>query len=174
MQRKSPEGGTSRRSEAPEANENRKKQRRAAYATDPVRSGDAREAARERYNRTKEPNATAPRLPNGLFTRGEDREVTCEGLEEPVVRETFTIPEAAAALGRSEATLRRWITGDKLPPPYLRDLGRDYQVYSVGELEVVARYLMQHEHDFTYLVSQHTHVVEMLQQAISAYRAEFV
>jgi len=95
-------------------------------------------------------------------------------MDAPVAIETFTIPEAAEAFGRSVATIRRWIESDKIPGPYLQDVSRGYRVYSRGELEVMARIIAQHEQEFNYLVSNHNPVVETLQQAVSAYRAQFI
>lgn len=95
-------------------------------------------------------------------------------MDAPASIETFTIPEAAEAFGRSVATVRRWIEADKIPGPYLRDLSRGYHVYSRGELEVMARIIGQHEQEFNYLVSSHNPIIETLQQAVSAYRAEYL
>lgn len=95
-------------------------------------------------------------------------------MDHPVAIESFTIPQAAEALGRSMATLRRWIDGDKIPAPYLSEVVRRHKVYSVGELQVIARVIAQHEREFVYLVSEHTHIVETLQQAVHAYRSEYI
>lgn len=95
-------------------------------------------------------------------------------MDHPVTIETFTINEAAAALGRNQATFRRWIESDKMPAPCLRETTRSYLVYSVGELQVIAGAISEHERDYSYLVSQYTHVVEALHQAVHAYRAEHV
>lgn len=96
-------------------------------------------------------------------------------MDHPVAVESFTVPEAAEALGRSLSTLRRWIDDDKIPGPYLRELSKNHRVYSVGELEVVARVLAQHERDFVYLAGNDgKYAVETLQQAIHAYRAQYI
>jgi len=95
-------------------------------------------------------------------------------MDHPVSVESFSIPQAAEALGRSVATLRRWLAADRMPSPYLQEVSRHTQVYSVGELEVIARLIAQHEREFVYLVAEHTHIVESLHQAVHAYRVEFV
>lgn len=95
-------------------------------------------------------------------------------MDAPVSVETFTVPEAAEAFGRSVATIRRWIDADKIPEPYLRDLSRGYLVYSVGELQTMARVIAEHEQEFNYLVSEHNQVIERLHQAVSAFRAQFI
>lgn len=95
-------------------------------------------------------------------------------MDHPASVESFSIPQAAEALGRSVATLRRWLLADRIPAPYLEDVARHYMVYSVGELEVIARLIAQHEREFVYLVSEHTHIVQSLHQAVHAYRAEYI
>lgn len=92
----------------------------------------------------------------------------------PHAVESFTIPQAAEALGRSVATIRRWLEADKLPAPYLTDVAKGYTVYSVGELQVIARTIGQFEQQFSYLISENTHIVETLHQAVHAYRSEFI
>ena len=92
-------------------------------------------------------------------------------MDHPVTIESFTVREAAEALGRSMSTLRRWIEDDKLPGPILEDTQYHYPLYSVGELEVIAREISRHEQEFVNLVTRHAHIVEQLQQAIFAYRA---
>lgn len=88
--------------------------------------------------------------------------------------ESFTIPQAAEALGRSVATIRRWLEADKMPEPHLQDIAKKYMVYSVGELEVIARTIAQFEHDYLYLTTGQTHIVETLHQAVHAYRSQFI
>lgn len=95
-------------------------------------------------------------------------------MDHPVVLETFSVTQAAEALGRSVATIRRWVADDKMPAPYLQDVAKGHRVYSVGELQVVARIIGQHEREFAYLTTEHTHIVETLQQAVHAYRSQFL
>ncbi len=95
-------------------------------------------------------------------------------MDHPIAVESFSVPQAAAALGRSVITIRRWIESDKIPAPYLEDVQRHYLVYSVGELEVLARIIAQHEREFTYLASEHNDISLRIHQAIFGYRAQFV
>lgn len=95
-------------------------------------------------------------------------------MDHPVPVESFTIPEAAEALGRSTVTIRRWIEADKIPEPYLEDTQYHWKVYSVGELSVIAGILARHEREFTNFVSEHTMIVETLHQAVHAFRAEHI
>ena len=95
-------------------------------------------------------------------------------MDHPVSVESFSVAEAAEALGRSVSTLRRWIADDKIPAPYLRDVSKGNNVYSVGELQVISRYLTQLEAQYAYLVSDNSLVIEQLRQALHAYRAQFI
>ena len=95
-------------------------------------------------------------------------------MEYPAVVETFTIAEAAAALGKSDITLRRWISEDLIPEPVLRDTTRGYRHYSVGELRVVARILYEHEREFAYYSAQHEATRIRLGQALHGYRALYI
>lgn len=149
----------------------RAKQRRAKYADDPEYANRIREDSRTRYQETHP--RTSRSAPSGLVTRGEQREVVCDNIEHPVTRETFTIPEAAEALGKSLATIRRWIAADKIPGPFFQTT-RGYPVYTHGELQVIHQHITRHEDAFSYLGTQHTHVIEQLHQAVFAYRAEFI
>lgn len=95
-------------------------------------------------------------------------------MERPVYVESFTIPEAARALGRSELGLKRWIADGIVPPPVLKDTVRSYRHYSVGELGVIARVLREHEDDFKYLTAKHTATIHVMWQRIQAYRANHI
>lgn len=152
-----------------EIHADRAKQRRAAYAQDPAGAGRIRDGARERYQ------AANPKQnrPAGLLSRGENREIDGPDFEHPVQCESFTIPQAAEALGRSVATLRRWIEANKLPPPLYWETTRRVGVYSVGELQVIRQLLVEHEQEYTYLVDRYSDAVERVHQAVHAYRAEF-
>lgn len=144
--------------------------RRARYESDAAVSSNSRESSRDRYHGTRPP----AKLANGLLSRGEIREVIHGDMDHPVSVESFTVPQAAEALGRSVSTIRRWIEADRIPAPYLEDVTHHHRVYSAGELEVLARLIAQHEREFVYLVAEHTHIVETLHQAIHAYRAQYI
>lgn len=92
-------------------------------------------------------------------------------MDHPVYAESYTIPEAAEALGRSVLGFKRWITDGLVPPPVLRDTVRGYKHYSRGELEVIRREIARHEREFTYYSVKHESTVHMLWQAMQAYRA---
>lgn len=114
------------------------------------------------------------RLANGLLHAGVLREVTADDMEYPVTVEAFSLPEAAKALGRTELTLKRWIEDDLVPAPILRETVRGYRQYSVGELNVLARELQEHEIDYSYYAIAHTARRERIQQHFFAHRAHHV
>lgn len=87
------------------------------------------------------------------------------------ILDTYTIPEAAKALGKSEANFRRWITNDLIPSPYLKDRERSYYCYCVEELLIMARILAIHEREFVYFCAQHEMTSNQIHQQIHGYRA---
>ncbi len=102
------------------------------------------------------------------------REVFIEGMDHPQYAETFTIPEAAKALGKTELTLRKWIADDMLPAPVLKETQRNYAVYSSGELQIIARVLVEHEREFAYYRFDHSSTIERMHQAMHGYRAQHI
>lgn len=95
-------------------------------------------------------------------------------MEYPATVEVYTISEAAAALGKSDLTLRRWISEELIPEPVLRDTSRNYKHYSVGELRVLRTLLAEHERDYVYYGAQHRDTRIRIEQAVHAYRARFI
>lgn len=95
-------------------------------------------------------------------------------MDGPAVVETFSIIEAAEAIGRTPLTFRRWIDRDMVPAPYLREEGNRPCVYSRGELEVMAAVLAKHKEDFQYLCEKHEHVRHNMQQHMQAYRSNHI
>lgn len=129
-------------------------------------------ASRESYRRDHPLEASC--LANGLLETGVLREVCTEDMDHPVSVETFTIAEAARALGRSSIGIKRWLQDGIIPPPILRDTTRRYRHYSVGELSVIARVLKDHEEEFKYLTVKHTPTIHTLWQGVQAYRARYI
>lgn len=68
---------------------------------------------------------------------------------------SFTIPESAKALGKSELTFKRWIADGMVPRPILVDTVRGYSHYSEAELHSIANELIRHEREFSYYAKQH-------------------
>ena len=87
---------------------------------------------------------------------------------------TYTVPEAAKALGRSDLTFRKWIQEDLIPEPILRDVIRGYRLYSQGELQSIARVLAEHEQEFAYYAVRHEATRHRMFQHVQAYRAHSV
>lgn len=98
------------------------------------------------------------------------REVTTEGMEFPATVEAYSVPEAAAALGRTPLTLKRWIEDDLIPEPVLQETTRGYRQYSVGELTVIARVLAAHEAEFSYYAHNHERTRVRMEQEVFGYR----
>lgn len=95
-------------------------------------------------------------------------------MDAPVLVESFTITQAAEALCKSESTLRRWIQEGVFPEPVLEDSSRHYYVYSIGELQVIARILHNHEKSGSYLTRSDSVTINELLQAVQGYRSRYV
>lgn len=153
-------------------NEYFNERRRNLYASDPDYADDQRRQAREAYRRHHplEPS----RLAGGLLSSGQNRELIADEMETPVYVESYTMPEAARALGRSEISLKKWIAEGIIPAPILRDTTKGYRHYSIGEMLVLVRTLAEHENSFTYLSTKHTETIHRIWQAMQAYRSRNV
>jgi hypothetical protein len=84
--------------------------------------------------------------------------------------ESYTVPEAAKALGRSLSNFRRWLDTEIIPAPVLSDTGRSYACYCVGELEIIAQELREHERNFVSLCASHTDTILRISQRIHGFR----
>lgn len=84
--------------------------------------------------------------------------------------ESYTVPEAAEALGRSESSFRRWLAGELIPGPVVSETVKNTACYTSGELEIIAAELAEHERNFTNLCAAHTEVVIRMSQRIHGYR----
>ena len=146
--------------------------RRERYASDTEYADKARGAAREYHNKInpKQPS----KLNHGLLAEGVEREVYCAGMDHPVTTDTFTLPEAARALGRAPLTFKRWLLDELIPSPVLRDTVTGYRLYSAGELGVIGAMLSRHEREFSYYTVKHTLTREQLFQAVQGYRSTSV
>lgn len=85
--------------------------------------------------------------------------------------ESYTIPEAAEAMGKALNTFRRWIHDELIPGPYLNDAQSGYKIYSRGELDIIAQALQVHAEEFSYFRADHTTVIHQINQRIQAYRS---
>lgn len=84
--------------------------------------------------------------------------------------ESYTIPEAADAMGRSEANFRRWIDQGLIPAPYLKESVRQHLCYCRGELDILLRILIEHEREYRYFGAQHEQVSHRMFQNIMGFR----
>lgn len=167
--RKGIEAGSSEQRGRTKGAEYNNLRRRKLYANDPNYAERVKKAARETYR--KEHPLGPRKLENGLLENGELKEVFTDEMDHPVCVETFTVPQAARALGRSELAFKRWITDGLIPPPILKDTVRRYMHYSLGELRTIARVLRDHEDEFKYFTAKHTGTIEVMWQAMHGYRA---
>lgn len=152
-----------------ETGAHRNEVRRLKYALDPEYAERAKQTSRDSYRKDK-PLAPS-KLSNGLLEEGVQREVLAGDMDAPMFAATFTVPEAAKALGKSELTVKRWIKEGLIPPPVLRDTRRGYLHYSEGELAVLARELAKHEKHMAYYSLAHEVTQHAIWQALQAYRA---
>lgn len=84
---------------------------------------------------------------------------------------TYTIPDAALALGKSVPNFRRWINNGLIPAPYLKDRERGHFCFCTEELRIIARILAEHERDFAYFCAAHEVTSNQIHQSILGYRA---
>jgi hypothetical protein len=105
-----------------------------------------------------------------LLTRGTDREVNIPGLTRTRKLETYTVPEAAEALGRSESNFRRWLQNEIVPAPFLVETTNKHVCYCLEELEIIGRHLAQHETGFASLCRSHDETITRMYQAIHGFR----
>lgn len=98
-------------------------------------------------------------------------------MDHPVTAEVFTIPESAKAIGKTQLTLKRWISDELLPSPVLVDCVNGYMHYSRGELEIILKLLQTYSKDYSYLVSTragNNPFVQRVWQELEAYRRQSI
>lgn len=146
--------------------------RRSRYHTDPEFADRARKASRDNHRKN---NPLPPsRIADGLLFEGQLREVFSDEMDHPVSVISYTVPEAARALGRSELTFRKWLADDLVPEPILKDTARGYRIYSVGELQSIANILAAHEREFQYYSTKHETTKHRIFQQVQAYRSRSI
>lgn len=84
--------------------------------------------------------------------------------------ETYTIPEAAAALGQSEVNFKRWLARGWVPMPVMHETVRSYACFSRDEVDIVRTELNHHYREFEYFGEQHTETITRISQRIHGNR----
>lgn len=105
-----------------------------------------------------------------MLQRAVTREVRIPGLTRARTLATYTIPEAAEALGRSESSFRRWLKEELLPMPILSETTRGTACYGADEVEIIAEELRAHESNFANLCASHVDVVIRISQRVHGLR----
>lgn len=105
-----------------------------------------------------------------MLTRGKQREVVIPGRTRTRTLVTYSIPEAAEAIGRSEPTFRRWLSSHLVPPPILTDAVRHVACYSMDELDIIRQELFTHERNFTAFCESHTETIIRIAQRMHGHR----
>lgn len=86
--------------------------------------------------------------------------------------ESFSLAEAADALGRSLLTFRKWIAQNLVPSPVFADVVKGNFCYTLPEVEAIAAGLVEHERTFVYLGVSHRASIAVIRRAVEAARVE--
>lgn len=140
--------------------------RRALYSSDAGTASAIRDASRRHYQQEHPPQQ---RLANGPRSAGTTREVTTATGHTGTV-ESYTVAQTALTLGRSLATLRRWLREGKIPAQRLRETSKGYAVYSRGEVEEIAEVIAAYEADGDYFTAT-SPLGQALATRLALYRA---
>lgn len=84
---------------------------------------------------------------------------------------SFSVTEAAEALGRSVLTLRKWIKDSLIPAPIFEDVSKRNLCYTLPEIEAIAACLEEHERSFVYLGVSHRTSITLISRAVAQARA---
>lgn len=113
-------------------------------------------------------------MEHGVLRPGVYRELVIEGLEETEVLESYTVKEAAEALGRTYLTVRSWIEKGILPEPFTKEVSRGFKNFTRFELDVVAEILADHETHSQYVSTANVELITDIQNCIRAVREGFL
>jgi len=83
---------------------------------------------------------------------------------------SFSLSEAADALGRSLITFRKWVSQNLVPGPIFADVTKGNFCYTAPEITAIAEGLSSHERDFVYLGVAHHRSIAVIRRAVEAAR----
>lgn len=164
--RRKPNLGRKKEVRTAKASPNSNDSRRQKYASDPEFAEKTRRASRDHY-RQSHPKEKS-KIAQGLLEEGAVKEVEIQG--KFYTLEVYTVPKAAAALGKTVVTFKRWLKDELLPPPVAVDPVYGYKHYTNGELKLVAEILADHFEEFEYLHTTHETTINQLWQSLQDYR----
>lgn len=161
-----------RQLETAQASQDRNNTRRELYDSDVDYAEEQRRAARAHYYSRRDKVDSDLAAEGRLLKEGIDKEVVVHLDDGDIIQvhEVYSIPEAADALGKALLTLKRWIQQGIIPEPVVTDTVKGHKHYTKGELQSIARILIEHENEYTYLKQTHTDTVDRLHEVVSAYR----
>jgi hypothetical protein len=165
-------GGGVEQGYGPKGKKDYNETRRQLYSTDSSYRDKVKEQVRQQYRKDHPKKPT--KLLGGLLKEPTQREVFNEFVDpdgkEFFTEDCYTVPEAAAALGKSQLTVKRWIKEKLVPPPILVDSVYGYLQYSEKELKIFAEVLREHEKHYDYLHCTHLSTIDSLWQRIEGHR----
>ena len=142
--------------------------RREKYRKDDKFREAERQRSKENY-RKKQPL----RSPSTIdFSFGKEREVSIIGRQRSgyFYCTTFTIKEAAQAVGKTYLTLKRWVDDGLIPEPILKDSIYEHRHFSISEVKALHECLIEHEKFNTYLNENHEQTLVDITQSFEAIR----
>ena len=148
--------------------EDNNRARRTQYATDQQYRSQQQARARAHYRETTG-STVERRLEDGALAEGTKREVI-DTNGDAWVLESYTLREAAEALGRTPLTLRRWIEESLVPEMVLSDSTYGYRQFCRGEMDAMVRVLKSHEKEYSYLRKEHEKTIQRIFDAVNTYR----
>lgn len=110
-------------------------------------------------------------LKNGLLCNGDSSNFMVQGVEGSFNGELFGKYRAAQALGKTPATIYRWIDKGILPAPVIIKFGdsSSNRYYCVDELKLIAKVISKYENEYLYLGGASPAIQEVA-TVIAAYR----
>ena len=83
----------------------------------------------------------------------------------------YTVPYAAAAVGKSIVTFKKWIVLGYVPAPIYKDATFHHLQYSVPEVQAIVTALSRHFDKFDYLNKRHKTTIKNIAAGIDKVRS---